>query len=98
VLLEHRETGGLFLRQRIETWQAPNGGELARRVYAENGLLVAGEWRRKGGPHYFYQNAKLWNSPKPEEESLTQDAIWRLTPSAETFAKVTGHPDSLTVE
>ncbi|HWR37389.1 MAG TPA: hypothetical protein VN622_16125 [Clostridia bacterium] len=90
-------TGDLIARRRIDIWQA-GSKKVAHRVYGANGALVAGEWTNSDGSHAVYQNAKLRSTPSTPQLSLTDDAIWRFAPSAETFAHAAGHLENVTVE
>lgn len=90
-------TGKLVARRRVEIWQS-GSKKAAHRVYDAKGALVAGEWIHPDGSHVVFQNAKIRSAPSKPQLGLTDDAIWRFAPSAETFAGVAGHLDKVTVE
>src|SRR5574341_668850 len=46
----------LLERRRIEIWQSADRGITARRLYNEQGQLVAGDWRRQDGVQALYQH------------------------------------------
>jgi DNA-directed RNA polymerase specialized sigma24 family protein len=94
--LEERHAGGdVISRQRIEIWQSAKNGITARRVYGEDGRLIAGEWIRPDGSRDVYWNHAL-KSPKQSSRSIgnAESAIdnlnvWQLSPSASDFLALT---------
>jgi DNA-directed RNA polymerase specialized sigma24 family protein len=95
--LEERDTGGVVIsRQRIEIWQSTNKGITARRVYGDDGQLIAGEWTRSDGSHELYWNHAL-KSPKRKsratdsaEAAIGNLKVWQISPSAGDFLALTG--------
>jgi DNA-directed RNA polymerase specialized sigma24 family protein len=90
--LEERHAGGDFIsRQRIEIWQSAKSGVSARRVYGEDGRLLAGEWIKPDGSRDVYWNHAL-KSPNQNfrsivnaEPALGNLNAWQLSPSATDF-------------
>lgn len=94
-LEERHADGDVISRQRIEIWQSAKNGITARRVYGEDGRLIAGEWIRSDGSHEIYWHHSL-KSPKrssrPTENSepaIGTLNIWQLSPSANDFQTLT---------
>lgn len=82
---------------RIEIWQ--NGLKaLARRVYTDEGRLVAGEWLNSEGLRVIYHDARLSLVPTAPSGTLSEDFIWQHSLSAEGFANVAGDLDRITLE
>jgi RNA polymerase sigma factor (sigma-70 family) len=94
-LEERREKGGALLRRlRVEMWQSASLKVSLRRVYDERGLLLAGEWTDADGSSMIYHRGLPPQHLDARETELTSllgtDDIWRLTPSAGDFSKLTG--------
>ncbi|MFN2532198.1 MAG: RNA polymerase sigma factor [Pyrinomonadaceae bacterium] len=99
---EQRKSGKSFRRQRIEFWQNGNGNT-ARRLYGEDGSLVAGAWQNSSGSsqNVFYSHgSKLKVSPPSEStnDSVLKDHLWLLDPSATSFSALVHGLDSAPVE
>lgn len=86
VLEERRRSSGRVLRRRVETWQAACRGCKATREFDENGRLLAGEWGRADGSTQIISSGQHQPEGKP---LYSPENIWRLTVSAEAFAKIT---------
>jgi RNA polymerase sigma factor (sigma-70 family) len=57
ISLEERDSSGVVVsRKRIETWQGGGKGIVARRLYNEQGALVAGDFRRSNGVQTIYHH------------------------------------------
>ena len=93
---------GRVSRTRVETWQGGASRIRLRRLYDEQGRLVAGEWTKSDGTVAVYRR----NRP-PSEAGAADSAgalalleagdAWRVEPSAVTF-KTLGAGDELKVE
>lgn len=100
--LEERRAGddALVARRRIEVWRGAAGA--ARRVFDEQGELIAGEWKKTDGSRRVYrQGAELKTQPAREpggQLPLTFDDLWLLEPSAQDFTALIGHPEAASVE
>lgn len=94
--LEKRQAGGdVISRQRIEIWHSAQNGITARRVYGEDGRLIAGEWLRPDGSRDIYWSHAV-KSPKQSsrsnesvESSIGNLNPWQLSPSAGDFLTLT---------
>src|SRR5262249_27920698 len=77
-------------------WQSAERGITARRLYNEQGQLVAGDWRRQDGVQTLYQHgARPQLQLTPEQRNGGSnvpgfDNVWRSTLSAKEFAEVIG--------
>ncbi|HKR61484.1 MAG TPA: sigma-70 family RNA polymerase sigma factor [Pyrinomonadaceae bacterium] len=103
-LEERRSTGELLARRKIEVWQSAARGISARRLYNEQGQLIAGDWRRLDGVQTLYQHGlrpKLQLSPDKRAISaagLGFDNVWQLSPSAKEFTSLVGRVDLAQIE
>ncbi|MCA1619364.1 MAG: RNA polymerase sigma factor [Acidobacteria bacterium] len=93
---------GRVTRRRVETWQGGASRIRLRRLYDEQGLLVAGEWTKSDGTVAVYRRGR------PPVESGAADSVgavalleagdaWRVEPSAVTFDAL-GAGEELKVE
>lgn len=101
--LEERasSTGELITRRKIESWYSPAHRTSATRMYEEDGRLIAGEWCKPDGTKVEYAKSRLRAASGDQDipqRSLTKDAIWRLTPTAESFSQVATRPENILVE
>jgi len=94
--LEERHAGDdVISRQRIDIWQSAKNGITARRVYGEDGRLIAGQWIRSDGSREVYWSHAL-KSPKRNSRSIDNPEplignlpVWQLSPSATDFQALT---------
>ncbi|MBD0369800.1 MAG: sigma-70 family RNA polymerase sigma factor [Pyrinomonadaceae bacterium] len=91
----------LIARNRIEVWQSAARELTARRVYDEQGNLIAGEWIRTNGTSTVYQHGD-----EPQERAapslvakalLETGELWRLEASAKDFSALVGNSAGLSV-
>src|SRR6266496_1063530 len=94
--------GELLARHRIEVWQSAEKGITARRLYDENGALVAGDWRRSDGVQTIYHHgARPQLKPAPDKRPATSvsfDQVWQLSPSAKEFTSLVANAGPALVE
>ncbi|HEU4595099.1 MAG TPA: RNA polymerase sigma factor [Pyrinomonadaceae bacterium] len=87
-------------RRRVETWRGSASGIRLRRLYDEQGRLVAGEWTKSDGTGAIYRRGE----PPAEVAALTArellDAgeVWRIEPSARNFSALGAGGDALKVD
>ncbi|MFL6332920.1 MAG: RNA polymerase sigma factor [Pyrinomonadaceae bacterium] len=91
---------GPVTRKRVETWQGGAGGIRLRRLYDENGRLVAGEWTKSDGTSTIYQkgSAPTESGAASPVELLTSGEVWRIDPSAANFKSLAAGADGLKVD
>jgi DNA-directed RNA polymerase specialized sigma24 family protein len=94
--------GGLIARRRIEVWRSAGKGVNARRLFNEDGSLVAGEWARADGTRTVYRRGI---SPKvePQPERGVKligglEDVWTVEPSAKEFRELVGRVEDVRVE
>jgi RNA polymerase sigma factor (sigma-70 family) len=97
---EWADSGGrLVARNRIEVWQSPARELKVRRVFDEQGNLLAGEWVRTNGTSTLYNHGDA-----PQERAapelvatalLETGEIWRLGGGAKDFSALTKDGGSL---
>ena len=79
----------LIAQQRIEIWHSTDRGITARRLYDDNGSLIAGDWRRSDGVQTIYHHGKRPEMQlAPEKRGIERigiDNIWQLDASAKDF-------------
>jgi RNA polymerase sigma factor (sigma-70 family) len=84
------DANAVIAHRKIEVWQSAARGVTARRLFDENGQLVAGDWRRADGVQTLYAHGsqpKLQTVPqKLNVATLTFENVWQLDPSAKDFA------------
>lgn len=91
--LEQRRVGeGSTSVQTIKIWQDSGNDRIARRVYDERNLLMAGEWRTRNAARVIYHHQLgLKNAPESNED---YDAAllepWRLEITAKAFRSLVG--------
>jgi len=76
-----RNSGRLLSRKRIETWEGGCKRCAARRVYTEQGQLVAGEFMNESGSRTVIDRATATDS-RPELHPYMFQSVWALSPSA----------------
>lgn len=86
---------GAVSRRRVETWQGGASRVRLRRLYDEQGRLVAGEWTKSDGTSTLYRRGA-----QPSEagaatasELLASGELWRVDPSAMSFKALAGGDD-----
>lgn len=97
--LEERRpsTGEVLSVRRVETWQG-YGKKMARRVYSNENKLVAAEWSGSDGTRTLYDHSHLRVEPPGGQNTLEPDSVWRRSPCAEDFTRVTQDVGKITVE
>jgi hypothetical protein len=101
--LEERSPSGnqIKTRHHIELWQGAGHGEFARRLYDEQGRMVAGEWEQADGARRLYQRGDARRRELKAETSAASaelSAIWRLGLSPRNFAALAGQAVKTAVE
>ncbi|HLL76333.1 MAG TPA: sigma-70 family RNA polymerase sigma factor [Pyrinomonadaceae bacterium] len=100
ISLEARRPGAVTpVRSRIEVWQSAARGEKVRRVYDEQGRLLAGVWESSGGAATVYRRG----GPARKEADaapalLSADDIWRVDLSADDFSALVGGATGVSAE
>ncbi|HEX8145468.1 MAG TPA: sigma-70 family RNA polymerase sigma factor [Pyrinomonadaceae bacterium] len=94
-LEERRVLGGaLISRLRIEVWQSAAREVKLRRVFDEQGALIAGEWTRADGRSTLYRRAaepQARTAPDAAARAvLLTGELWRLDASARGFKALLG--------
>src|SRR5262249_31530880 len=111
-LEELRPDNQVIARRRVEVWRNAAKQLLVRRLYDENGLLIAGEWRRAKGASKFYRRraepgAKQSLSIEPNNSNgtalrsdrlVTLDDLWRLDLSTTEFKDFVSNLGPATIE
>lgn len=104
LLLEEREGDGgkLIARRKIEVWQSASRKIEARRIYTEQGELIAGEWTNDDGSSVTYHTGaepEFSKSSQPQLPVLLRDGeAWRLDATAQGFVNLIGGTDAASVE
>jgi RNA polymerase sigma factor (sigma-70 family) len=78
-------------RHRIEIWSAGEKGAKARRVYDLYHRLTVGEWIAKDGTRTTYRqpdSLAFGAREVPTELPGTNEKLWQMEPSAETFSRL----------
>jgi RNA polymerase sigma factor (sigma-70 family) len=91
---------GAVTRRRVETWQGGASGIRLRRLYDEQGRLVAGEWTKSDGTSTLYRKgaAPSESGAVAPTELLSAGEVWRMEPSAATFKALAAGEDGLKVD
>jgi hypothetical protein len=85
---------------RIEIWRSSESGITARRLFSEEGKLLAGEWRNADGSQTVYRTPEY----RPDllstrvSGSWTVDDVWRWDLSASDFTALIGGGERAQVE
>jgi hypothetical protein len=91
-LEEKSSAGQLLSSRRVEVWHSAANGVTARRLYDENGTLIAGDWRRADGVQTIYHHGKrpqLQLVPdKRAAAPISFGNVWQLDPSARDFSSL----------
>lgn len=103
VNLEERDAvGNVISNRKIETWISGEQGLVVRRLYDEQGKLVAGEWKRRDGSRTLYsskEKPKLGRHVQTVSPPDNVDEAWLIEASAENFRQLTTkNPASITDE
>ncbi len=102
VFVEEARAGGrgAVTRRRVETWQGGASGIRLRRLYDEQGRLVAGEWTRSDGTSTLYRKgaAPSESGAAAPAELLAAGEVWRMEPSAASFRALAAGEDELQVD
>ena len=90
----------LLTRHRIEIWQSVEKGVTARRVYDDQGRLVAGDWARADGVQTLYHHGSKPQLRPRNAQIATRnfEDAWQLSPSAKEFATLIGRKDAARLE
>jgi RNA polymerase sigma factor (sigma-70 family) len=91
--LEQRRVGeGSTSVQTIKIWQDSGYDRIARRVYDERNLLIAGEWRTRNAARVIYHHQLgLKNAPESNEDyAAALLEPWRLEVTAKAFRSLVG--------
>src|SRR6266851_6465040 len=97
--LEQKSSAGqLISTRRVEVWHSAVNGVTARRLYDENGSLVAGDWRRADGVQTIYhhgQRPQLQLAPdKRGPTPVSFENVWQLDLAAKNFSSLIGRTQS----
>lgn len=99
---EKNANGEVVKKRKIEFFSDAVRKISVRRLFDENGKLIAGEWRRKDGVSTTYTTGKVSELRlyKTENELLNGNLenIWQLSVSAKGFESLVGSPENVTVE
>ena len=99
---EKTAAGELLARRKIEVWQSAARGVTARRIYDEQGRLIAGDWRRADGVQTLYHHGappKLQLAPeKRGPGAISSDTVWQLSPSARDFSLLVSNTEQARIE
>lgn len=102
VFVEEARAGGrgAVTRRRVETWQGGASGIRLRRLYDEQGRLVAGEWTRSDGTSTLYRKgtAPSESGTVAAAELLAAGEVWRIEPSAASFKALAASEEGLRVD
>jgi RNA polymerase sigma factor (sigma-70 family) len=97
-LEEKSPTGQLIASRRIEVWHSAEKGITARRLFDENGSLIAGDWRRADGVQTIYHHGKrpeLQLAPEKRGNApINFDSVWQRDPTAKEFTSLIGGPQN----
>jgi RNA polymerase sigma factor (sigma-70 family) len=89
ISFEERRGSTTISHHKVEIWRA-DGGNTARRLYDENGVLVAGAWQSGADASqnvFYHHGSKLKVSPPSADiHSIALEHLWLLDPSAATFS------------
>ena len=98
--------GALIARRRIEIWRDAGKGLSVRRVYDENGRLIAGEWDRSNPDirgiasrtiYHRDQAPRIETSAVDPQAALRNLDLWELEPSTKDYAAMIGRADAASV-
>lgn len=91
---------GAVTRRRVETWQGGASGIRLRRLYDEQGRLVAGEWTRSDSTSTLYGKgaAPSESGVVAPAELLATGDVWRIELSAANFTSLAAGEEGLKVD
>ena len=91
---------GAVTRRRVETWQGGASGIRLRRLYDEQGRLVAGEWTKSDGTRTLYRRgaAPSESGTLAPAALLSTGEVWRIDPSAASFKALAAGEEGLRVD
>ncbi|HEY2974598.1 MAG TPA: sigma-70 family RNA polymerase sigma factor [Pyrinomonadaceae bacterium] len=91
-LEEKSASGRLVSSRRIETWHSAEKGITARRLYDENGSLIAGDWRRADGVQTIYHHGARprLQIGNPQSAIRNFEDVWQVDPTAKEFSSLIG--------
>jgi RNA polymerase sigma factor (sigma-70 family) len=91
---------GTVTRRRVETWQGGASGIRLRRLYDEQGRLVAGEWTKSDGTSTIYRkgSAPSASGAASPSELLASGEVWRIEPTAANFKSLAAGEEGLKVD
>ena len=91
---------GPVSRKRVETWRGGASGIRLRRLYDEQGRLVAGEWTKSDGTSTVYRKgaAPTESGALTPAELLSSGEVWRIDPSAASFESLAAGEEGLKVD
>ncbi len=96
--LEERHGNVLLSRQRVEVWTNTTKGTRARRVYSERGQMIAAEWTSADGARTVFRLGAGVETSAPESSAESFNELWRLDPSAKSFAAIVPDIEAAHVE
>jgi RNA polymerase sigma factor (sigma-70 family) len=91
-LEERNDQGTLLARRKIDTYQSGEQKLTVRRLYDEQGRLIAGEWKRGDGSRTLYSNKekpKISTTSQSVSVPVSLEGAWLLEPSAQDFKNLT---------
>jgi DNA-directed RNA polymerase specialized sigma24 family protein len=91
---------GAVSRRRVETWQGGASGIRLRRLYDEQGRLIAGEWTKSDGTSTLYRkgSAPSESGTTAPDEMLAAGEVWRIDPSAQSFKTLVAGEEGLKID
>jgi hypothetical protein len=91
---------GAVSRRRVETWQGGASGIRLRRLYDEQGRLIAGEWTKSDGTSTLYRRgaAPSESGAASPPELLSAGEVWRIDPSAVSFKALAAGEEGLQID
>lgn len=96
--IEERRATELISRQRVEVWTNTTKGTRARRVYSERGQMIAAEWTAADGARTVFRLGAGVQTTAPDATSEPLNELWRLDPSAKSFAAIVPDIEAARVE
>lgn len=90
--LEERDAAGnTIARRKVETYTSGEQKLTVRRMFDEQGRLIAGEWKRSDGSRTLYQNnarPKIGRVEQAATVPSSLDEAWLIDASAESFQRL----------
>jgi hypothetical protein len=96
IKLEERKGGEVVSLRKVEVWQSGARGITARRLYDDQGKLIAGDWRGRDGTQTLYSHgvAPRLQLANPQSAIRNAEDAWQLSPSAKEFTALIGEAAS----